>query len=429
MMSGLKPLQVERKAAMDARSILDTMDPAVLGERLAEARRARRMTQQQAAEQLDVARTTIVAMEKGDRRPRPGELVALARFYGRSVGDLVREEPATKRPSFLVQFRAAGTSASSKTSAADIAREADIKRFEDVCGWYVDLETWADSPLPKRYPPAYAVAGTPWERAAEEVAGSERNRLGLGDGPVGDLWGLLETDVGLRVFALAMQDRRIAGVFLFTEEFGGCIAVNANHPEDYRRWSAAHEYAHFLTDRYRAEVTVFNSNRRQPESERLADAFARNFLMPASGLQRRFDSMRRAKNAPITTADVLALSHLYHVSFQAMAWRLEDLKLLPTGTWETLRERGFKPKEAQSLIHLSPHEPGLSNLPIRYEALAVQAYEAGLLTEGQLAERLMTDRVGARERVVAVKTQDQASENGVWQQVELDLALPLAGVG
>ena len=411
---------------MDARSILDTLDPTVLGERLAEARRARRLTQQQVADHLDVARTTIVAMEKGDRRPRPGELVALARFYGRSVGELVREEPVTKRPSFLVQFRAAG---GSRNTAADIAREADIKRFEDLCLWYVELETWADSPLPMRYPPAYDVAGTPWERAAEEIAGSERNRLGLGDGPVGDLWGLLETDVGLRVFALAMEDRRIAGMFLFTEEYGGCIAVNANHPEERRRWSAAHEYAHFLTDRYRAEVTVFNSSRRQPESERLADAFARNFLMPASGLQRRFDGMRRAKNAPITTADVLALSHLYQVSFQAKVWRLEDLKLLPSGTWETLRERGFKPKEAQALIHLSPHEPGLSNLPIRYEALAVQAYEAGRLTEGQLAERLMTDRVGARERALAVKTQDQATENGVWQQIELDLALPLAGVG
>src|SRR5829696_4853818 len=106
MMSEGRVPGVQWKAAMDSRSILETIDPAVLGERLAEARRARRLTQQQVAEHLGVARTTIVAMEKGDRRPRPGELVALARFYGRSVGELVRIDPENQRPNFLVQFRA-----------------------------------------------------------------------------------------------------------------------------------------------------------------------------------------------------------------------------------------------------------------------------------------------------------------------------------
>ena len=55
--------------------LLTSIDPAIIGERLAEARRARGLTQQQAAEFLDVARTTITAMEKGERRPRAVELV------------------------------------------------------------------------------------------------------------------------------------------------------------------------------------------------------------------------------------------------------------------------------------------------------------------------------------------------------------------
>ena len=70
--------------------VLNTIDPTVIGERLADARRARRLTQQQAAEELGVARTTITAMEKGDRRPRASELVKLAQLYGRPVGDFVR---------------------------------------------------------------------------------------------------------------------------------------------------------------------------------------------------------------------------------------------------------------------------------------------------------------------------------------------------
>lgn len=408
------------------RHVLDTIDAVVIGERLAEARRSRNLTQQQAAEALGVARTTITAMEKGDRRPRAAELIALAQLYARPVGELVRPERPTPRPDFVVQFRAAR--GSGRQGHAN-EREAEIRRFEELCRWYVELEELHGAPLPRWYPGVYDVSHTPPERAAEEVATSERNRLGLGDGPIGDLWGLLETDIGLRVFALEMADRRIAGMFLYTEEYGGCIALNANQPEERRRLSAVHEYAHFLINRFRPEITVVNAYRRAPEEERFADAFARFFLMPATGLSRRFEAIRRTKNNPITPGDVLALSHLFRVSFHAMTWRLEELKLLPVGTWDRLQDLGFQPSKARELLHLPAPKPELPSLPLRFVALAVQAYEEGHLTEGQLAERLGTDRVGARERAQELTTQSQPSENGEWLQVPLDLSAALISVG
>lgn len=399
--------------------VLDTLDAGVIGERLAEARRARRLTQQLAADELGVARTTITAMEKGERRPRAAELVKLAQFYGRAVGEFVRAE-VEPRPDFVVQFRAVRW-------ADEADAQSDIHRFGELCRWYVDLESELGAALPRRYPPVYDVSGATPERAAEEVANSERNRLGLGDGPLGNLWGLLETDIGLRVFAIPMQNARIAGMFLYTEAYGGCIAVNAHHPEERRRWSAVHEYAHFLTDRYKPEITVSNQYKRVPEQERFADAFARFFLMPASGLLRRFEAIRRAKDKPITPTDVLAISHLYRVSFQAMTWRLEELKLLPLGTWDRLQEMGFKPGKARDLMRLPIHEPELPNLPLRYVALAVQAFEEGLLSEGQLAQRLDTDRVGAREYVRQLTNESAPSDDGGWLQVPLDLSTALVG--
>lgn len=399
--------------------LLNTIDPGVIGERLVEARRARRLTQQQAAETLGVARTTITAMEKGKRRPRAAELVKLAQLYGRSVQEFVRAETRSQ-PNFVVQFRAV-------RGAGQEGASADIQRFGEFCRWYVELEEQLGAPLPRRYPAVYDVSNTPPERSAEEVASSERNRLGLGDGPIGNLWGLLETDIGLRVFAMPMTNSRIAGMFLSTEEYGGCIAVNANHPEERRRWSAVHEYAHFLTDRFRPDITILNLYKRVPESERFADAFARCFLLPATGLSRRFEAIRRAKNKPVTPADVLALSHLYHVSFQAMTWRLEELKLLPAGTWDRLDDMGFKPTKARALMPLPTHEVKLPNLPLRYVALAIQAYEEGLLSEGQLAERLGTDRIGARERVRELTSESRPTDDGGWQQVPLDLTKALVG--
>jgi Zn-dependent peptidase ImmA (M78 family)/transcriptional regulator with XRE-family HTH domain len=399
--------------------VLNTINPAVIGERLADARRARGLTQLHAAEELGVARTTITAMEKGDRRPRPSELVKLARLYGRPIREFVRAETMSK-PNFVVQFQAV-------RGAEGVNANVDILRFEEFCRWYVEFEEQLGAPLPRRYPPVYDISGAPPERAAEEVASSERNRLGLGDGPIGNLWGLLETDIGLRVFAIPMTNSRIGGMFLYTEEYGGCIAINANHPEERRRWSAVHEYAHFLTDRFKAEITVLKFYKRVPESERLADAFARFFLMPATGLSRRFEAMRRAKNKPVTPTDVLSLSHLYRVSFQAMTWRLEELKLLPAGTWDRLHSLGFRPNKARELIQLPTQEPELPSLPLRYSALAIQAYEEDLLTEGQLASRLGTDRVGARQLVHQLTTESEPAENGGWQQVPLDLTKALVG--
>ncbi|MDP9363046.1 MAG: helix-turn-helix domain-containing protein [Chloroflexota bacterium] len=405
---------------------LDAVDPVTIGERLAEARRARRLTQQQAAEELGVARTTITAMEKGERRPRPAELLRLAQLYGRRVGDLVRPGPPAGEPSFVVQFRATRAPVADTT---DEERDADIRRFQELCRDYVELERLVGAPLPRRYPDPYDVSGTSPERAAEEVASSERNRLGLGDGPIGDPWTLLETDVGLRIFAPPFEGRRIAGMFVYTEEYGGCIAVNGDHPEERRRWTLVHDYAHFLTDRHRPDIAVLQGYRRVPEAERFADAFARFFLLPTSGLTRRFQAMRRAKNGPVTPADLLALSHLFGVSVQAMVWRLEELRLLPAGTWDKLHALGFKPAQARELAGLPPMEPARGALPLRYELLAVQAYDQGLLSEGELARYLRTDRVGARRRVEELTAGEPYFDDGAWRQLRIDLAAALVGSG
>ena len=409
---------------MDANALM-SVDSDVIGERLSSARRARGLTQLQAAEALGVARTTITAMEKGDRRPRASELYTLARLYGRQLGDLVRPFREDQTPSFVVQFRAVR---SGETPATESNREQDIQRFEDLCRWYVELEEMLGAPLPVRYPEEYDASGTTPERAAEAVATAERNRLGLGDGPIGDLWGMLETDVGLRIFAIPMQDRRIAGMFIASSDLGGCIAVNANHPHDRQRGTMAHEYWHFLVERFKAEITVLR-NGRIPASERAADAFARYFLMPASSLTRRFLHVKRAKSGPMTPGDVLTLAHLYGVSFQAMTLRLEELDLLKTGTWDMLKAKRFKPDQARKLIDLPEHESPRSSLPYRYETLAARAYNDGLISEGQLARMLGTDRISAVLLARQRSQDEQPTDDGEWCQVPIDLGRALVDVG
>ena len=63
------------------------------------------MTQESAAKVINAARTTMVAIEKGERRLKATELIKLARAYGKSVSDFVRERPVVQP--FSVQFRKA----------------------------------------------------------------------------------------------------------------------------------------------------------------------------------------------------------------------------------------------------------------------------------------------------------------------------------
>ncbi len=67
-----------------ATNILDTIDLHRIGELLQQARKKCGMTQSEAAQVIDAVRTTVVAIEKGERRLKPAELIKLARAYGRA---------------------------------------------------------------------------------------------------------------------------------------------------------------------------------------------------------------------------------------------------------------------------------------------------------------------------------------------------------
>ena len=399
---------------------LDTIDPKVLGRRLQDARKARGLTQQDVAKDLGIARTTVTAIEQGERRVRPEELIRLSRLYGREVNELVRDREVAEE--FAIQFRAAIAQAGRHET--ELARA--IQEFQQLCEDYLELEQLCGAPLTRNYPPPYPIEGISPEEAAEDIASAERNRLGLGDGPVLRLREILESDIGLRIVYPRLPSH-IAGMFAYTERLGGCIAINAMHPEERQRWSLGHEYSHFLTNRFRPEVSVMFVYERVPASERFADAFAGTFLMPSNGLKRRFHELSRLRQGKITPAELCRLAHYYFVSVEALTRQLETLYLLPSGTWDRLRDSGFKVREAQTILELEPHPPANHLLPLRYQYLAVEAYQRGDLTEGQLARFLRVDRVEARRLVQALTNYHEVSESGKIANVSVNLAHNIGG--
>ena len=400
--------------------ILNQMDPKVVGTRMQEARKSRGLTQQAVAEHMNMARTTLVAIEKGERRITPHELVQLSELYARPVSEFVSR--ASQTVGFVPQFRAAWRQDLDKSS--DLERTA--AELQTLAEDYVELERSCELPLVKAYPPPYETSKSTPEQAAEEIAAAERNRLGIGDGPVSNLRDRLENDVGLRIFYFPMPSE-ISGLFAYTDTLGACIGINAKHPRDRRHWSLAHEYGHFLTNRFHAEITFLADRKRHSSVERFADAFAENFLMPASGLNRRFTEMHRASPAgSITLAQICTLADLYQVSVQALIIRLEKLRRLPTGTWDKLRVEGFKPRRAQQLLGIDVESQEEYLLPKRYLNLAVFAHDKGQLSEGQLSRFLRTDRVSTREQIQKISTRFNSAAESGYERFELDMAQSLA---
>lgn len=149
--------------------------------------------------------------------------------------------------------------------------------------------------------------------------------------------------------------------------------------------------------------------------------------MPASGLNRRFSDIHRAREHGITLADILNLANIYQVSVQAMILRLEELRRLPIGTWMRLSKQGFKVREAQQELGIDANLPVTDFLPQRYKTLAVLAYNKEKISEGQLAKMLRTDRVSARATVEEIDDVINAEKGGEFSNLPLDLALTLDG--
>ena len=105
----------------------------------------------------------------------------------------------------------------------------------------------------------------------EVAADEERQRLGLGASPLGDLVELLEGE-GVRTALLDLPDG-VDGLTLAPPQMGPFLVVNRDQGHARRRFSFAHEYAHVLLDGPTGGMVSWTGNRRDLRETR-ANAFA-----------------------------------------------------------------------------------------------------------------------------------------------------------
>jgi len=400
---------------------LETIDPRILGQRLAEARKARGVTQEDAANHLGCSRPTYIAIEKGERAAKPEEIVKLATYFGRRVSELVRPgEP-------VVDLQPHLRAVAERVKPAD-QREliAAIGELQRLAADYRQLEQTMNAPLRYNYPPEVNLeTRIDVAELAEAVATQERRRLGLGEQPVEELRRLLEWDVGLRIFYWPLPSA-IAGMYASAADIGCCILINRKHPAERRRFTMLHEYGHLIVDRYKPGIDYLSPSGRKPANERFAEAFGVSFLMPAASVRQRFHEIVAVSN-DFQVADLCRLSHYYFVAVEAMALRLEQLQLIPKGSWALIKESKFAPRQAAALLDLPAHEETADYYPERYKFLAVHAFEHEKISEEQLAHFLRCDPVSARGIVRECLTGRFITDDGRVQAVQLEFQRSLMG--
>lgn len=335
-----------------------------------------------------MARTTLVAIEQGRRLWRPSEIQRLAATYDTTANELLRGEAV--HANLVLRFR-------KLCGAGEEPAESAARLLNDLVRAETEMEDLLGIRRTWNYPPVRAILPGDVHAQAETDAMELRQWLGLGQAPVRDLIGLLELDLGVRVYVRPV-DSRVSGLFACDPAVGACILLNAKHPPARRAQTAAHELAHLLSARD-APAIHYRHGQGTSREERYANAFAQAFLTPRRAVGERLQALT-ASSGTLTRRAVILLSHAFGVSREAMVRRLEDLRLVGRGAWDWFQANGGITQEhvREVLGDLDQSEAQASNLrgaaTLRLTALASEVYRKELLSEGQMASLL---RLGRRE--------------------------------
>ena len=379
----------------------DRLPDTEIGERLRIAREAAKLTQATAAQAIDISRTTLVAIEQGQRRVKTDELQRLASLYGTSANSVLRREAV--HLDMVPRFRKLSD------SEEDAVEEA-VRLLNEIVRAEVELENALGVKRARNYPPERPLLPGDVKAQAEEDAQELRNWLGLGLGPVLDIVSLLDLQLGIRVYVRKLGGK-ISGLFAYDEVVGACILLNANHPIERLIQSGAHELAHVVSTRNQAEVLVEDEVFSSRE-ERYANVFARCFLTPARAVRQKFAELT-AGASHLTRRHVILLAHSFGVSREAMVRRLEELRLTKEGTWDWfVSNGGITDQQAREVLGELPRRHLVEAegfVPPRLALLAREAYKRELYSEGQLVRLLRLNRHQLRELLAGVETEESES--------------------
>ncbi|VVT35253.1 XRE family transcriptional regulator [Hoeflea sp. EC-HK425] len=387
---------------------LNELSAQEIGRRLRIARENARVRQDDAAQVIGVSRPTLVSIEQGVRRVRIQEIQLLARHYRVSVNGLLRREAV--HTDLVPRFRKLRETEDEHTLEA-------VRLLNDLIKADVELENVLGIQRRRNYPPERGINEGDVAVLGEAHAAELREWLGLGQGPISDIFSIIEHGLGIRLYQRRLSSRsRIAGLFTYDENVGACILLNANHPLPRRIQTAAHETGHFYGTRQMPEILEVDE-RFLSRDERYANAFGRAFVAPAESFTRSFLELKEI-TGKTTRRLIILLAERYNISRQACVLRLEELGLVKKGTWAWFENNGgITEDHVRDVFGHSPERQDSGKADAdrlvsqRMSLMAHAAWKRELMSEGQLAELLKVSRVEFREIVDQIELEDRDTDD------------------
>jgi Zn-dependent peptidase ImmA (M78 family)/transcriptional regulator with XRE-family HTH domain len=286
--------------------------------RLSLARKRRRFSARTLAEQTGLAVDTISRLENGANPPDETTVAKLVKALGFPEPFFFDQDPEDIDTG-AVSFRSF-----SKMSA----RERDAAISAGSLG--LQLSAWVDQRFTLPKPNLLDLS---YETDPEAAAHSMRQFWGIGEKPIGNLMGLLETN-GVRLFSLS-ENTASVNAFSFWRDDKPYVFLNNFKTAESSIFDAAHELGHLVMHKH-------GDPKETRSAEREANSFASAFLMPANDVKSRVP--RRV------TLDVLLTAKMrWRVSAMAMAYRLNTLGLLSVWQYKSLcielGKRGYRSSE------------------------------------------------------------------------------------
>ncbi len=297
----------------------------ILGTKLRIERENLELTQDDLAKAVGLSSKFISLLELGKRKPSLDSLKSISTFLKKDISYFLEErETAFEK---LMRQKTLNTKAINS-----------LKKFKKYCDDYLELEEI----LGRRLTLAPAYSHTQPERLALE----ERRRLGLGDAPIRNIFLLAELN-GLRIYRKTFDPAdQISGIFIYFEVKEAAFAlINSKQSLGTQVFTVAHEYYHFLRDRYtdpiidNPDVFVEDYVSLYHPREKFAQLFARRFLMPPSKVRAVIEKDLRSNK--LNYEDVIYLKRYFGVNTLAMLQTLRDLDYLSY----------YQVKELQNLDH------------------------------------------------------------------------------
>lgn len=301
------------------------------GERLAQARAARGMTQTALAASSGISSASISKWERGDQMPEPGALDRVAAALEMPVTWFLRPVPDYGQSSYF--FR-------SSTSLTKDARTVAKIRLEWLYELSGTIQEWIGWPevnlLPElRREDALLVS----DEEIEDIAMQCRQHWNLGAGPISDVLKVMES-AGILTTREKLGYAKMDGVSRwFDAENRPYVFIAADKASAVRnRFDAAHELGHLVLHRH---LTAADEAKLHAELERQAHLFASAFLMPAESISTEL--------ANPTLDTLVILKRRWKVSIGAMIMRAASLNLISeayaTRLWKNYSARGWRKGE------------------------------------------------------------------------------------